>query len=31
MELKNADSQGIFRPVGDLKTDHRYVVMPMRL
>lgn len=31
VELKNADSQGIFRPVGDLKTDHRYVVMPMRL
>jgi DNA polymerase-3 subunit beta len=31
IELKNADSQGIFRPAGDLPTDHRYVVMPMRL
>jgi DNA polymerase III subunit beta len=31
LELKNADSQGVLRPVGDAHTDHRYVVMPMRL
>ncbi len=31
LEIKNADSQGILRPVGDTHTDHRYVVMPMRL
>jgi DNA polymerase III subunit beta len=31
LELKNADSQGVLRPVGDTHTDHRYVVMPMRL
>jgi DNA polymerase-3 subunit beta len=31
IEIKNADSQGIFRPAGDLPTDHRYIVMPMRL
>jgi DNA polymerase-3 subunit beta len=31
LEIKNAESQGILRPVGDEATDHRYVVMPMRL
>ncbi len=31
LELKNPDSQGVLRPAGDSKTDHRYVVMPMRL
>jgi DNA polymerase-3 subunit beta len=31
LQLKNADSQGVLRPVGDTRTDHRYVVMPMRL
>jgi DNA polymerase-3 subunit beta len=31
IELKNAESQGVFRPVGDKAVDHRYVVMPMRL
>jgi DNA polymerase-3 subunit beta len=31
IELKNAESQGVFRPVGDKAVEHRYVVMPMRL
>jgi DNA polymerase-3 subunit beta len=31
IDLRNAESQGVFRPVGDTPTDHRYVVMPMRL
>ncbi|MBN2370584.1 MAG: DNA polymerase III subunit beta [Vicinamibacteria bacterium] len=31
IELKNAESQGVFRPAGDKTVDHRYVVMPMRL
>jgi DNA polymerase-3 subunit beta len=30
LELKDSESQGIFRPVGDSETDYRYVVMPMR-
>jgi DNA polymerase III subunit beta len=31
MELKDAESQGIFAPEGDAAEDYRYVVMPMRL
>jgi DNA polymerase-3 subunit beta len=31
MEVKDAESQGMFRPRGDSGTDYRYVVMPMRL
>ena len=31
MELKDHESQGIFRPHGAAETDYRYVVMPMRL
>ena len=31
IELKNAESQGVFRPAGDTPTDHCYIVMPMRL
>jgi len=31
MELKDHESQGIFRPEGAAETDYRYVVMPMRL
>lgn len=31
VELKDGESQGIFRPYGDAPTDYRYVVMPMRL
>jgi DNA polymerase III subunit beta len=31
MELKDHESQGIFRPQGTAETDYRYVVMPMRL
>jgi DNA polymerase-3 subunit beta len=31
IELKNAESQGVFRPAGDIAADHKYVVMPMRL
>jgi len=31
IDLKDAESQGVFRPVGDTPTDHCYVVMPMRL
>jgi DNA polymerase-3 subunit beta len=31
LELRDAESQGILRPEGDLETEHRYVVMPMRL
>ncbi len=30
LDLKDAESQGIFRPSGDADTDYRYVVMPMR-
>jgi DNA polymerase III subunit beta len=30
VELKDSESQGIFRPVGDEGGDYRYVVMPMR-
>ncbi len=30
LELKDAESQGIFRPAVDADTDYRYVVMPMR-
>ena len=30
VELKDAESQGLFRPVGDDDGDYRYVVMPMR-
>jgi DNA polymerase-3 subunit beta len=30
-ELKDGDSQGLMRPQGLADTDHRYVVMPMRL
>jgi DNA polymerase-3 subunit beta len=31
IELKDGDSQGLLRPQGLADTDHRYVVMPMRL
>jgi DNA polymerase III subunit beta len=31
LELRDAESQGILRPDGDAETEHRYVVMPMRL
>jgi DNA polymerase III subunit beta len=31
LELKDHESQGMFRPQGDGATDYRYVVMPMRL
>jgi DNA polymerase III subunit beta len=31
LELKNPDSQGVFVPEGLDSTEHRYVVMPMRL
>src|SRR5438477_443500 len=31
LELKDQESQGMFRPAGDGATDYRYVVMPMRL
>ena len=30
LDLKDAESQGIFRPAVDSDTDYRYVVMPMR-
>ena len=30
-ELKDADSQGLLRPAADGPTDHRYIVMPIRL
>jgi len=30
LELKDAESQGLLRPVGDEEGDYRYVVMPMR-
>jgi DNA polymerase-3 subunit beta len=31
LELKDQESQGMFRPQGEGATDYRYVVMPMRL
>jgi DNA polymerase-3 subunit beta len=31
IELKDSESQGIFRPDGDGEREYRYVVMPMRL
>jgi DNA polymerase III subunit beta len=31
LELRDGNSQVLFRPVGDLEYDFRYVVMPMRL
>ena len=31
LELKDHESQGLFRPRGDSATDYRYIVMPMRL
>ncbi len=31
LELRDQDSQGLLRPVGEGIADHRYVVMPMRL
>jgi DNA polymerase III subunit beta len=31
LELKDQESQGMFRPHGEGATDYRYVVMPMRL
>ena len=31
LELKDQESQGMFRPAGEGATDYRYVVMPMRL
>jgi DNA polymerase-3 subunit beta len=31
IELKDAESQGVFRPAGDGEVEYRYVVMPMRL
>jgi DNA polymerase III subunit beta len=31
LEMKDGNSQVLFRPVGELEYDFRYVVMPMRL
>ena len=31
LELKDGESQGVLRPVGESETDNRYIVMPMRL
>jgi len=31
VEMKDAESQGIFTPEGESDTEYRYVVMPMRL
>ena len=31
LELKDGESQGLFRPRGEGDVDYRYVVMPMRL
>lgn len=31
LELKDAESQGLLKPLGDAQRDYRYVVMPMRL
>jgi DNA polymerase-3 subunit beta len=31
LELKDAESQGMFRPADDGATEYKYVVMPMRL
>ncbi len=31
LELRDHESQGLFRPEGKSETDYRYVVMPMRL
>lgn len=31
LELKDAESQGLFKPAAGAETDYRYVVMPMRL
>jgi DNA polymerase-3 subunit beta len=31
LELKDAESQGLLKPLGDGGSDYRYVVMPMRL
>jgi DNA polymerase-3 subunit beta len=31
LELKDHESQGLFRPSGESATDYRYIVMPMRL
>lgn len=31
LELQDAESQGVLRPDGEIPTEHRYVVMPMRL
>ena len=31
LELKDHESQGLFRPHGESATDYRYIVMPMRL
>ncbi|HKC14013.1 MAG TPA: DNA polymerase III subunit beta, partial [Vicinamibacteria bacterium] len=30
LELKDPESQGVFKPTGESDTEHRYVVMPMR-
>ena len=30
LEVKDAESQGLLRPVGEDGDDYRYVVMPMR-
>ena len=30
IELKDPESQGMLRPVGESEGDYRYVVMPMR-
>jgi DNA polymerase-3 subunit beta len=30
LEIKDAESQGLLRPVGEDGGDYRYVVMPMR-
>jgi hypothetical protein len=31
IELKDSESQGVFRPDGEGADNYRYVVMPMRL
>ena len=30
LELKDAESQGMLRPLGETDGEYRYVVMPMR-
>jgi DNA polymerase III sliding clamp (beta) subunit (PCNA family) len=30
LSLKDAETQGLLRPIGQDETDYRYIVMPMR-